>query len=415
MQVKGKKSCKLALKLGVGGVLFLAVALTGKQTMAQVVGECYLCHTMHNSQSGNDQVFASPNAGWNGSGGSAALAGGVGTITDPQQKLLKSDCVGCHTNTANSDTIVNLTATIKIPIVYNSSGAYPAQALAGGNFNSVASNSTHGHNVRGISPADSLTFAPGDSTPVGGQGGCTSSCHESLTLPDSTFNPLTDVNYRFNGCKGCHTQVAHHNAADTSYRFLGGAGGSAHIDYVYGGGAGIPFPYEDPDWEQTKSDTDHNFYARQDSAEEPIIDNIGSFCAGCHTEFHSIGRVLSPFSPTDNGGDPNDDGVKRTAGGNPWLRHPSSVNLPSDGEYAPLFAAGGAAYNPDIPVAQDTAGDADKIDVGDQVMCLSCHRAHASDQPDALRFVYSGMTAHQPSGADGTGCFWCHSEKDDAP
>ncbi|NIN35744.1 MAG: hypothetical protein GTO60_11920 [Gammaproteobacteria bacterium] len=92
-----------------------------------------------------------------------------------------------------------------------------------------------------------------------------------------------------------------------------------------------------------------------------------------------------------------------------WIRHPSDAELPEANEYD--------AYNPvtnysvEAPVAwvdPDNPLRAQAI-----VMCLSCHRAHASDQPDMLRWPYSDMQVGttDPSKA-GTGCFTCHTEKD---
>ncbi|MFC1513206.1 cytochrome c3 family protein [Thermodesulfobacteriota bacterium] len=47
------------------------------------------------------------------------------------------------------------------------------------------------------------------------------------------------------------------------------------------------------------------------------------------------------------------------------------------------------------------------------VMCLSCHRAHGSEYPDMLRWDYNTMIVNDEQGATGTGCFVCHSSKDD--
>lgn len=415
MQMKCKSSRKLALKLGVAGALLLAVGMAGNQAMAQVTGECANCHTMHNSQGDNEEVRVGETAtyaGWN----NGVLAGG--TIITEQAQLLKTDCVGCHTNTLNSDTIVDIGGS-RVPIVFNTTGSYPAQALAGGNFFNVPTNESYGHNVRGISTGDqTLSFAPGDP----GTSGCASSCHESLTLTDAATDPPS-VGFKFNGCKGCHLKVAHHNAQDPSYRYLGGHGWPGIEDVLGGPDPGYPNTYEDSDWEQTNSKSDHNFYARAlTNNGAGIIDTVGSFCAGCHTSFHSMGQGELPYvAGLDNGGDDNTDNfISKNSGTSPWLRHPTNVNIPNDGEYAALFSGPGVDYNPAVPVARDPAGgnpttlvyDGMGGSAGDQVMCLSCHRAHGSNQPDALRFPYGDMVAHAGTSV-GTGCFYCHTTKDD--
>jgi hypothetical protein len=42
-------------------------------------------------------------------------------------------------------------------------------------------------------------------------------------------------------------------------------------------------------------------------------------------------------------------------------------------------------------------------------MCLSCHRAHASQYSDILRWDYNNIFAR--SGAPETGCLTCHTKK----
>jgi len=134
------------------------------------------------------------------------------------------------------------------------------------------------------------------------------------------------------------------------------------------------------------------------------------FCVTCHGTFHSSGG--------------NDNG---TAGA--FLRHPSDFALPTDGEYTNY-----TTYDVSAPVARPasffTAGmkASDKVNPGqDLVMCLSCHKAHATPNDFMLRFNYghidaSGnydstgvMTAGQyPSISTAQaagGCLACHTEK----
>jgi len=47
------------------------------------------------------------------------------------------------------------------------------------------------------------------------------------------------------------------------------------------------------------------------------------------------------------------------------------------------------------------------------VMCLTCHRAHASPYEDMLRWDYTAMIAGSADSGDyNTGCFACHTGKD---
>jgi len=335
---------------------------------AAVSGPCSNCHTMHNSQAGV-------------------------TITPVNRaSLVTSDCVGCHSS-SGTETIVQLGST-RIPIVYNTASP-PVNMLAGGNFHWVAKNGDQfGHNVRGINSPDSTL-------PYGRGGGisCGDSCHKSLSLPDMTG--IEGVGS--NGCQGCHGTVKHHGvsvagqpatAASGWYRFLGHS--SMHDGFFPGNGvAGI----EDPDWEQNPTSTNHNIYFGGDGTREQTPKALSQFCTGCHQNFHAPGFPTG-LTVVDNGG-----------GGNPWLRHPTNYAIPNKGEFAPLFST---PYNPLVPVAKPvlTVYQAAKIETGDQVTCISCHRAHGSPYPDMLRWDYSGMIAHAGGDATGTGCFFCHTAKD---
>ena len=374
-----------------------------------VNGPCDKCHTMHNSQNGTNQIHVG--GAWSAQSG-GAITGGTST---PPGELLVSDCVGCHSLVGSANVTVNDGYNL-IPIVYNT-GGYPGTTLAGGNFNGVAGNQTFGHNVRGISSDDSIhSEAPGMITAQG----CNNSCHTDLTLLDAATTP-TPGGITTNGCRGCHLELSHHDNSNTAYRGLGGHGGV--VGTVLGRGDNNPAP--SGDWEATKSATDHNVYVRDEPSDgtdlQPV--SIGRWCAGCHSEFHAWGTDDINFG-NPNGGDDNTDNlisansIGVTAGASAWLRHPTNVNIPNDpaGEYAALLI--GSPYNPNIPVAQDLLSNTNSVEAGDQVFCLSCHRAHGSDQPDALRFDYSVMLSHSGTASinpDGdlwaNGCFYCHTTK----
>ncbi len=131
-------------------------------------------------------------------------------------------------------------------------------------------------------------------------------------------------------------------------------------------------------------------YQGETSAFGTSISDAG---CGCHGDFHAL----------------KDPGGVGTS--SPWLKHPVDVALPSGGEYAPY-----TTYNTDAPVSRPDlsgyAGPSSVVTPGtDQVMCVSCHRAHGSDQPDMLRWDYD--TIISGGGANNSGCFICHTTKDD--
>ncbi len=358
-------------------IIFITITLSciPPPLFAVVRGECADCHTMHNSQNGN-----------------------VEDALGPRQFLLKVPdssistteyCVGCHFSDT-SQTIVNNT-----PIVYNATE--PVKPLAGGNFYWVVNKGdAYGHNVRGISGPDSvLNTAPGS---ILIQSGCGDSCHKSLTLPD--YDNSGDYN---NGCEGCHQSVKHHTdhpegqpvpSSAGWYRFLSAPPG--HVSVGGGGVHGI----EDPRWEVDATSSTHNIHLGGDSSQPAgpdYFESISAFCAGCHFEFHAPGF---PRFGIDNGG-----------GDSPWLRHPTDFAIPDAGEFADVI---NTAYDPDVPVGKPDLDNFDPllIEDGDMVICLSCHRAHASDQPDMLRWDYNLMIVDSTGPAAGTGCFKCHTDKD---
>ncbi len=377
-------------------IVFLSHLVFACHVFASVSGQCSLCHTMHNSQSGDVMAevgTVGTYAGWNASN---QLTGG--TITTPEPTLLISDCVGCHSS-STTDSIITID-TLRIPIVFNTVAA-PTNPLAGGNFFWVVDQGDeYGHNVRGISAQDAnLASAPGTI-------GCANSCHVTLTLEDSE----TDLN-RANGCKGCHQGVKHHGidqgvgkvvtAEAGWYRFLDAPAAHAGV-----GGAPV-YGIEDPNWEQTPDKDNHNVYYGGTGDDNETPQSIGKFCSGCHYNFHSDGDNTNvSFWSLDNGG----------TGSDSWLRHPADSVIPNSDEYVNY-----TVYTVTIPVGRpETAAALEAVTMDvvrpgtDKVICMSCHRAHGSPYPDMLRWDYDAMviTTGTPAAA-GEGCFKCHSAKDD--
>ena len=342
-------------------IFILAIVCGGFSTQtlsARVTGPCANCHTMHNSQNG---------APINPSG--------------PQNNLLTTSCVGCHSSTSSA-TIVTLGST-QIPIVYNT--VVPTNPLAGGNFYWVrkgGGNDRMGHNVYGISNTDAtLTWAPGN---AGAGCGGSGSCHKTLADP-----PNANM-YKLGGCQGCHVSVSHH--ADKGwYRFLAN---QLHDPNDYATGI------ESPDWEQNPSASNHNGYhgttdVYSAGSGGSTEHTITSFCQGCHGAFHGPQSGVNGTQNVDYG----------MGSSSPWIRHPTDVALPSTGEYAGYNPV--TSYSVQAPVAW--IDPANPTRAGAVVMCLSCHRAHGSPYASMLRWDYTTMVA---SGGGTGGCFICHTLKD---
>jgi hypothetical protein len=332
---------------------------------------------MHNSQDGTSMAVDS-------SGAPDGTANG---------ELLITTCVGCH-SAADGDTWQN--PVTGAPIVFNmaeptygaDAGDGLKQGLAAGNFYWVDQDDTYGHNI--LSPDAHLTKSPGQ------YHGCLNNdaCHRNLDRPTAYGGKTRQ------GCTKCHvyyyytTPRRFHHADDSAtvinavaqggYRFLASIHGNT-----------VAWGIEDEDWEYTRSSEDHNEYMgllADKTIERGYFSqngkSVSNFCCGCHNYMHK-----------------QDD---TAIGASPWIRHPSDAVIPATGEYA-----GYTVYDPLVPVARPAlSAVSDAVTPGtDMVMCLSCHRAHGSPYPDMLRFPYSGMQAGG-GGADGTGCFKCHTQKD---
>jgi len=333
---------------------------------AKVSGPCANCHTMHNYQ-----------------GGELVSANGTRPF------LLKDSCAGCHTNSSGSEVIVTMGEVTKVPIVNTASE--PLTSLAGGNFYWVREQGDRkGHNclsIPGISEDQTLTEAPGK--PTSASGTSCAGCHD-----------------RISGCESCHSP--HHHADDSApvvgeeggwYRFLNSSYHGTNSTGVKG--------IEDDDWEYTVSSSDHNEYNGCNNPYGNEDNSMSNYCAGCHQQFHGINY-------TDTDGNVVYDNQS------PWFRHPTHLALPDDPDkeyyyYNNPGGSGPGSYNPLVPVARDPdelstmTGPSSVVTPGkDQVMCLSCHRAHASPYDHLLRWDYDGW----PGNGEANGCSVCHTAKD---
>ena len=334
---------------------------------AKITGNCVNCHTMHYSQNGTRLST------WGSNG--------------PYIRLSTNSCVGCHTSTTEN-TIIQIGSS-KIPIVFNT-GGYPAEPLAGGNFYKTSlggsENDKYGHNVEGISNADSnLLYVPGKQTGSNDHNTQLSisdcyNCHKLIVgVTGIPFTKSRSGNVLI--CEDCHTPKHH---ANDSVTVVDGTGGWYRFLYKVKG-------IEDSDWEKTVSPIDHSEYQGETSAFGGSISDLG---CDCHGDFHALRNPLGVGS------------------GSPWLRHPVDIALPTTGEYSAY-----TTYNPEAPVARPDmsgySGPSQIVTPGiDQVMCLSCHRSHGSVQPDILRWDYSKMVA---GGGGSGGCFTCHTQKNQTP
>jgi len=368
---------KLRMRL-FAAMVGLAALFCAASTVFAVTGACVNCHTMHNSQDNDVMTFDS-----------SATAGGM--------LLRGASCGGCH-----ADATANTELGGAIPQVNVSTAA---NVLPGGSFYWVAGAGTEddpkGHNVSdlGIDPDATLTTPPGWTTTTAGN------ANTGVLGTDWANNQLTCAGTY--GCHGDHgspdkfdaLEGAHHtNAGNDGVTALGGNTASVGGSYRFLKTIqGIEMD-SSSSWVETNAN--HNVY--YGVVGDTDNTTISELCAQCHGNFHL------------RDGEATDDGISAGGTASPWLRHPTDIDMSGlGGEYA-LYA-----YDVEAPIGATTLAGMDSADVvGDYaeqiVTCLSCHRAHGSDNDDLLRWDYStNMTVGQ-SGASlvNTGCFRCHTAKD---
>jgi hypothetical protein len=417
MQCQTRKQVHLA---GCGsGLLLACLAAWALPAGAAMRGGCADCHTMHNSQDGAPMVR----------GGGAA-----------SPMLTRGSCVGCHAmNPAGGQKIVTIGSSQFPQVMHND----PSGDLAAGNFAYISGDKTapfgasgkNGHNVVDLVSAESVqTFPPGfrHATQGIGEGGfdlqkftCAGymGCHglrgQPLSVP-AEFGGEGSTIYRtgllaFQGYEGAtRFSGAHHGNYDGrklggdhpdfasdplthSYRFL-------HRLQGYGN--------ENQRWQNASSGSHNEYYGRISTAAY----SSGNNCTLCHGEYGQNAlnsRVQTPmmtmtgFCITCH----TDFHTSAEAGASAFLRHPSDYVIKNAGEYAAY-----TVYDITAPVGRQLVPDAPSGTVSpgsDVVMCLSCHMAHASPYPSMLRFDYSAMMAHEGGEAADTGCFVCHTSKDE--
>jgi len=418
-----------------------------------LIGDCYDCHTMHNSENGLP----------------VAIVDGA-VSADPIANLLRLDCIACHAaDPTGGSKLLTLPGGSVVPQVAHGGGT---DDLAAGNFSFGIGDSNKVHNVVDLfagqwdhnagdpSDIDEFGAPPGKAPGVQYHGYVASVFTTDMSTP---FDAFTCAGAR--GCHGTRSQIltgatgdwdnnaatanefaitarrtgiaaisgAHHKNYDGAkdatnypddgtafhdgqrvadgYRFIVGLKGygnevdrwsnvdaGSHNEY-YGGNAGLPATGSECDICHIEGHAGGtNSYSAFNSTVRVPDNSVTGFCTTCHGKFHSSGI----------GNDFVANGVSGA-----FLRHPSDYVIPNRGEYA-----GYTMYNLTAPVARPTLYTASSSTVTpgtDMVMCLTCHKAHGTPYDYKLRFDYRAMTAGgypdiTSAVAEG-GCFSCHTTK----
>jgi hypothetical protein len=355
-----KKTYKVALMAGVG-MVSLWFAGNALAFHDGGVAHCDGCHTMHNSSDG--AVNAVGGAGTIGTGVTSALTKG----SDPS-----STCLNCHAASAGSYHV--MTTTGPVDGTHTNSGGdfyWLTVDVPKGRGTSLKAN--HGHNVVAADYAlgqdPTLTSGPSDGTVSYNAEwlGC-NSCHDPHGKKDNNANPLPiEGSGSYGGVNPDPTAVVLGN-----FRLLGGEG--------YDGGAqasGISFSAGDPVAVSGGNGRDNA------TAHVDYGSGMSEWCANCHSGFTTADTITNHRHPA---GDDASLGGTIVANYNAYVTTGDMTGTAATAyDHLVPFERGvvdadadGTPDNLDATAGGLASDNANGPDVNSNVMCLTCHRAHAS-------------------------------------
>jgi predicted CXXCH cytochrome family protein len=361
----------LKLSLVVLTAMMLAIGLSGMAYAFHSggVAECGGCHSMH-----------SPNAS-----GSFLLIGAGESST----------CLGCHQQaglTAPNSYHVS-TADADMP-----TGVPPRQRTPGGDFGwlkktytftvrsatTTEEGETHGHNIVATDfgyNASSVTTAPGG-TFTSSQLGCPS-CHD----PHSSNRRLSDGTYVRGATLGQTTAPiigsgSYNNSAVPAagqavgvYRLLRGLGDTSVPGVTFNNVAIAVAP-------STYNQTEATNQVRV-AYGATGTNTWGNWCAACHPDMHSSGNYVHPIDQS--------------------LGTDIANNYNAYVKSGDLGGTAASSFTSLVPFAENTGDIATLVShakndntylngpgTSDKVVCMSCHRSHATGFPEMLRFSLEG-------------------------
>ena len=345
------------------------------------VGECEGCHTMHNSYEGIPQ--------------SPTSAPGVTSRYLLKGNEQSSVCLNCHQKVGDSGpTSFHVsTAETDMPM-----GAPPRQLTPGGDFGwlkktyvwtptlggttQTSSGDSHGHNIAAIDYGyftDAYrSTSPGGSYPASSLG-CTS-CHD----PHGRYRRLQDGSIRTSGSPIKDSgSLASSPAPDAGnsvgvYRLLGGIG------YLPKSLNGLAFTYDPP--AAVAPDT----FNRSENVTQTRVAygaSMSDWCRNCHPNIHRDSITTPLKHPSSNDGGQ----LRRSEISTYYNKYIKDGDLSGTmaNSYLSLvpFEVGVTNYDmlKTIVNATPTLGPETTSD-NPVVMCLSCHRAHASGWDRNMRW-----------------------------
>jgi hypothetical protein len=404
------KIVKLSIILVAAFAIMLGFSATSFAFHSGGVAECEGCHSMHNSFEGSANVTG------------RTFAAGTGPY------LLKANdqagaCLNCH-NPATADTAPS-SYHISTAGITPSDSTTPVAMTPGGDFawlkktmSFVVRGSTttndgnrHGHNIVaidfGYAADDSLTTAPGGNYPAGNL--ACSSCHD----PHGKYRRFADDSYATTGlpifASGSYNNSVSPIASVSAvgaYRILGGNG---YLPKSMSASGAAAFTADPMDVVVAST------YNRAETTDQTGIaygKNVSEWCANCHTGMLSNGYTAGMAGLRHPAGNNANLTADIIANYNSYVTSGIMTNTATNKAFSTLapFQTGvskdrnTAVSGLKAQAKTGTAGASNHLAAatGDNVMCLSCHRAHATAFESMIRWNYAGnemMTVADASNA----------------
>jgi len=359
------KSVKLALILTIAALMTLGLGSAAFAFHAGGVAHCDGCHTMHNSE-GGEPINPAYTVG--DTGNSLLLVG-----SDPS-----SACLTCHSGIYRALSDGSTTA----PNTYTPGGDFywvTVDTLADSR-GGITGAAQHGHNTIaadfGIAVDDTIVYGPSDGTVQypAAELGC-NSCHDPHGKIANNANPAPIA---ASGSYGSHDSAAPAGAILGNYRILGGVGYDG--GGLFGGGVtGISFTNPTPVAEAYHGSRGQ-WPAETNANHVDYGSGMSEWCANCHSGFTADGSAAHRH-PASNDAHLNGFGSAYNQYRATGDVSPTNTSADSYDRLVPFERGITDPFDPALDSAS-TVGP----DTNSNVMCLTCHRAHATGWADSLRW-----------------------------
>ncbi len=342
------------------------------------VARCEGCHSMHNSY-GN--AVHDTNLATQGTSGAYLLKG-----SDQS-----SACLNCHGSGTS-------TSSYHVATEGSVAGSVPQQFTPGGDFSwtkvdcsgDATRNSFRGHNI--IS-ADSGFVADSRAGMVTSPGGTypnanfhCSSCHD----PHGRYRVLADGTVATTGASviasGSYTSSPAPTATDAvgAYRILAGVGYSPKS--LANAGVSHAFVNDVP---TAIAPSTYNTTAALGGVRVAYGSGMSEWCANCHGGFHDGSQATSGTINRHPSGNSDKLGATIAGNYNSYVKSGDMTGTQATSFLALVPFEAGLGQNDRAALAALVATTAGP-DATANVMCLSCHRAHASGHDSMVRWNHKG-------------------------